>query len=934
MSSIEQALTYLSLSTQVLALSLKLHLALLIVCVLALVGGGAVWAGVPSPRVRTFTPDTYNGGVQNWNVAQDEAGLIYVANSAGVLRYDGVRWATLLLPGNPTVRTVASAKDRVYAGGYGEFGYFESSAEAEPTWRSLASGLSPADRNEEIWNIEVLENGQVFFQSFGRLFLYDGQTLETIIPPGVMMFARARGNELVVPVTGRGIYLRKTSGDFALLPGSEALGEREVVSMVLSGDDLILGTADGVFLLHAGKLTPWNETLNEKLVGRKLNRLLVLQDGTLAVGTINSGLFIFDTKDGTLLRIDEASGLGNNTVLALFESNVGNLWLGLDRGLDLVVRSPAISFVTGKDRPPGTVYTASNYKGRAYFGTNQGLYLQNETSNGFTYDLVAGTSGQVWELQETPTGLLCGHNDGTFLIDGITAKKISDRSGGWMTTSLVAENREGQQLLQATYTGLQLLEWTDGEVVAEDIPGFNAPIRYLGWIAPGKLLAVHGSRGAFILRMSEDARRILSIDTLTDPILTQISAVPTREGVLLQGPQGRRLLKGDSLLVLDQFRNVPLRVNDYYLQGGGTAAWFVAEPDRVKVFKGDKMIAELPLRLRFPYPSIISWAEERWLFLLDEGYAEVNILPEETQVNPVILHSAHRWREGWRWLVAEEEPSELTYANNDLRFTYALPVFDRSVHYRSRLVGYSDDWSGWSETGDREFTNLPEGNYRFEVEANWFEGRAAVNFSVLPPWYRSTLAYGLYVMALLALLWVLYRLHLKRLATQARRMEVVRKRELQRERILARNRELKTDVKRKSRELANTTLTLAKKNEVLLSLREEIARARRQPSHEVDHRKIQHLIDRNLNNEEDWAIFESHFNEVHEAFLKRLRKAHPELTTGDLKLAAYLRMDLSSKEIAPLLHISVRGVENKRYRLRKKLNIEGGGDLNRYLLDF
>jgi DNA-binding CsgD family transcriptional regulator len=703
--------------------------------------------------------------------------------------------------------------------------------------------------------------------------------------------------------------------------------------MVPAGDDLILGTADAVFLLRDGALVPWNAALNGKLVGKKINRLAVLQDGTLAVGTITSGLFIFDAEDAALIRIDEASGLGNNTVLALLESQAGNLWLGLDHGLDLVVRSPGVSFITGKNRPPGTVYTAINYRGRAYFGTNQGLYLQKRAPEGFTYELVAGTSGQVWELRELPAGLLCGHNEGTFLIEGATAKKISDRSGGWMTISIDGE-RAYQELLQATYTGLQLLEWTDGELVTRDIPGFSAPIRHLEWVERRKLLAIHGSRGAFLISLSEDARRILRIDTLSDPILTQTSAAYTGEGVLLQSPRGRRLLWGESLLPRDSFRNVPLGENDYYLQGYGTTAWFVAEPDRVKVYRADEMIAELPLRLRFPYPTIIPWMGDRWLFLLDEGYAEVSIRPEPTPVKPILLHMARRWQEGWRWLSPTDEPSEMAYVNNDLRFAYALPVFDRAVRYRSRLLGYVDDWSEWSETGEREFTNLPEGNYRLEVEANWFGGRATVAFIVLPPWYRSSLAYGFYALAFVALLGVLYHLHLKRLATQARRMEIVRKRELQRERILARNRELKTDVKRKSRELANTTLTLAKKNEMLLALREELAKGRRNPTGSIDHRKVNKLIDRNLNNEEDWSIFESHFNEVHEAFLKRLRKSHPELTAGDLKLAAYLRMDLSSKEIAPLLHISLRGVENKRYRLRKKIGLEGGDDLNRYLLEF
>jgi DNA-binding CsgD family transcriptional regulator len=234
----------------------------------------------------------------------------------------------------------------------------------------------------------------------------------------------------------------------------------------------------------------------------------------------------------------------------------------------------------------------------------------------------------------------------------------------------------------------------------------------------------------------------------------------------------------------------------------------------------------------------------------------------------------------------------------------------------------------------REFTNLPEGDYRFEVEANWFGSRAEVQFQVLPPWYRSRLAYMAYALLLIGLFWWLYQLHLRRLTRQARHLEVVRQRELQRERTLARNRELQEDIKRKSKELANTTLTLAKKNELLLTLKEELDKGRKRSDGQIDLRKAERLIERNLDNEADWAIFESHFNEVHEAFLKRLREQHAGLTTGELKLAAYLRMDLSSKEIAPLLHISLRGVENKRYRLRKKLGLGSGDDLNRYLLVF
>ena len=91
-------------------------------------------------------------------------------------------------------------------------------------------------------------------------------------------------------------------------------------------------------------------------------------------------------------------------------------------------------------------------------------------------------------------------------------------------------------------------------------------------------------------------------------------------------------------------------------------------------------------------------------------------------------------------------------------------------------------------------------------------------------------------------------------------------------------------------------------------------------------------IDRNINNVDDWKFFEDAFNNADKDFLKKVKSSHPELTANDLRLCAYLRLNLSSKEIAPLLNISVRSVEVKRYRLRKKINLAHENGLVDYIM--
>ena len=92
------------------------------------------------------------------------------------------------------------------------------------------------------------------------------------------------------------------------------------------------------------------------------------------------------------------------------------------------------------------------------------------------------------------------------------------------------------------------------------------------------------------------------------------------------------------------------------------------------------------------------------------------------------------------------------------------------------------------------------------------------------------------------------------------------------------------------------------------------------------------IIDKNLKKNDDWELFKEAFNNADRKFMKKLKKAHPKLTPNDIRLCAYLRLNLSSKEIAPLLNISPRSVEIKRYRLRKKMNLSHDDNLVNYIL--
>jgi DNA-binding CsgD family transcriptional regulator len=143
------------------------------------------------------------------------------------------------------------------------------------------------------------------------------------------------------------------------------------------------------------------------------------------------------------------------------------------------------------------------------------------------------------------------------------------------------------------------------------------------------------------------------------------------------------------------------------------------------------------------------------------------------------------------------------------------------------------------------------------------------------------------------------------------------------------------EMKYKNKELVNSTYHLIQKNKFLNALKMELSKLSKSAKSDVvenELRKISRKIDRDIQDDRNWEVFERYFDDVHQEFLTRLKEKHPGLSPSELRLCAYLRMNISTKEIAPLMNISIRGVEISRYRLRKKLNLPHEANLAAYIM--
>ncbi|MEO6757897.1 MAG: hypothetical protein ABIO24_00480, partial [Saprospiraceae bacterium] len=473
--------------------------------------------------------------------------------------------------------------------------------------------------------------------------------------------------------------------------------------------------------------------------------------------------------------------------------------------------------------------------------------------------------------------------------------------------------------------------WQNGRRVA----GFGEPLKKIAFDSLGYLWCAHPSKGLYRLRLNDDWSQVQEFRLLT-----------RADGLLTDFKLDLNKVKNEVIVNADF---VPLRINTNAGQvsfspmvpgnlrqkwlPGTNGDYFAVDSSGLRLFTAKGNQYPLLLSLVPSFENIVSLTPSTYLFCLENGYARLDkeqlgqlqqTAPSNVQLRTVVTSEGETV-----WVSQDPEPS-LHWRQNSLTFKVASPFFERSPQFSWRLEGFSSLWSGWQSSPEKEFTSLPAGRYVLHVRADT-GGETALAFRIAPPWYRSNGAWATYFFLGLGLSAYLERMHRRRLEQQRRNLEAETRQELARQRSEAEKEKLRLEVENKSRELTNAAFNLIRKNEALQGIKDDLLANRSEPQ---SWQKIVRRIDTHLEGDHDWEIFESSFNRLHDDFFKRLMLRFADLTPGDMRLAAYLKMNLSSKEIAPLLNISVRGVENKRYRLRKKLDLPEDANLTEFIMAF
>jgi AraC family chitin signaling transcriptional activator len=888
------------------------------------------------PFVENYNKSDYQGDNQIWNVAQGNDNAMYFANNYYLLRYDGVKWEKNSLPNKTIIRSIMVDGDRIYSGSYKEFGYwYRKNGKMIYVSISDTSKVFDESDNEEVWKIFKF-NGKIYFQSFNGLFQYDGKIIKKSKFEFLVSYCFPVGNELLVASVENGVYKMKNS-KFEKIEGWSVL-ENNVIHAIEKHQNktYFFTKKNGVYVEDNGALKEWQSPLNSILKAANINVAKFIKNNKLIIGTANKGVYIFDLNSGAYKNINRNNVLMNNSILSIGLDKENDLWLGLDNGIAHVEVNSPISIFYDNSGVLGSVYSVASTPKGYLMASNHGVFKYEDK----VLSLIPNTQGQAWNISKVNNKYLIGHNEGTFVYENGLFSKLSIINGGWN----LAKSSINNSYLQATYSGVIIYNDTNDLNQKIILKGILKPIKYVAQNRKNEIWAADNNRGLYRI-LYNDAYETTSIKNVT-----QLSKI-----------------KNDFGVKIFEFRNEVLFLinKSFYTYNSITN-----QLEQNELFNTN-----------FKNASNIVSIDENHFLILQEGllyhiYANENkfirnIIQEKYYKGKIINDNVKVFKNNENYLLNLDDgfiSLQLNYANkkasninveafvnnNLIKNNSKIPYnTELRIHILSGVFGATRPNLFYKVNGLKEFipvkegliilNNLNSGSNEITVylhDGLNYDKVSNFRFLVSKPWYFSPWMILLYFVVIGVILYLYYKWN---------KMRYIQKLELRDEELKHQKKILEMELKAenelniqeyqkhilelelqtKSTEVAGKSLSIAKQSEMIENIQSIL-------DSDMDFNKLKSEIKKaikiNAVNKHEWETFETNLNQIHNEFIINLCKKFPNLTSKDIKLCIYLKMNLSSKEIAPMMNISFRGVELHRYRLRKKLNLVQDENLSKFLL--
>lgn len=881
---------------------------------------------------------------QNWNISQSPRdGMVYFANSDGLVEYNGISKKIYHLPHRKGVRSVLADKHgNIFTGSFEDFGYWKTDESGHLIYHSLTDSFH-IEKNDEIWKIYTLGE-KVYFQSFTTIYCYDYKRVVPVKSPFTMLFMFQIGKRFVVQVLDNGLYWFD-GNKFDFIPGSEQFVSRKVHSVIQSSpSELLICTANqGIYKYSGQKFTYFKSPVSSFLELYTCNSGIMMNDSLMAFGTILNGVVFTNTRGQIVKHYNFSNGLNNNTVLSLTKDAENGLWVGLDEGVNHIDIASPYTYYTNSTGTLGTIYTVLKDKDKLYMGTNHGLFVADIVKANGNFDftnirLIPNSQGQVWTLQKFDNQILCGHNEGTYLVEGNSFRQISNVTGGWTI------KQYNDVLIEGTYTGIVIFKKDKQGKWAfrNKVRYFGEPTRHLEIDYLGYIWTLHPPKGIYRLELNEAMDSVVNTDfyniVMNKPLRSDVVKIKnkiafiTSENIFTYDYEQKKIIPFNSLnKALGDYRLatniIHFEKDRYWFVNGHKIGLFEIAKD----FSAKEHFELLQKSIEIPERDIqiINLDDRTLLIPTRQAFSTYRMASggkdeyaSQLQIKGLVFQGKGKIQE---FSPDQIRNLEVPYRNNNLTVYFADPShFNREEKEFFYKINEIDD--NWHRTTLDNFTylNLKYGTYHLVIKSDTSNKTAELEFVILRPWYLTWPAFILYLLVVAALVLLGIKIFRAELRKQRQLIEFE-----------MRSKKLENELDYKSYELMLSMRYLIQKNEILTELQKLVEDIRDNSSKYPvkPMRDMERIIDEGLKQQtEEWRSAMDNLKLSQQGFFKKLKDKHPGLTPHDLRLCSYLRMNFNTKEIAKLLNITTRGVEISRYRLRRKMDLEHDVNLTEYLI--
>jgi serine phosphatase RsbU (regulator of sigma subunit) len=828
------------------------------------------------PFIHNYLPKEYKAGMANWAIVQDGRGILYFGNDNGILEYDGNQWKLIKTGG--AVRTLAKdAKGRIYAGGLGHFGYLQADSLGRMRYQSLHS-LLPADKQSfgEVWTVSCLTEG-IFFQADESIFILKenkGQPyIQTVPAETFFSFGFAVRDQFYVQQSDRG--LMKWVGSKLVPVKDTDMFSASLISQVLpwgTNELLICVQNMGLYTTQQGKIVKWNTEADELLRDFRSYNAQWISYGknnkTLAVGMLGVGVLMID-EQGKLQGIyNKRNGLADDFVLSFAEDGQNGLWMGMYNGIARMEYPSDFQVYNEQyQQLKGAVNAIAKHQGKLYVATLSGLFrlapreLTHAAATRRFYDTqfeaVQGFKLDCWALLPVDKDLLVGTFMGVKLLRGDAVSDIGEESTPPNIFCFERSHIDPDRVFVGSAYSVRCIYRKNGNWIDEGrFEGLRDDIRHIKEDKDGNVWAASLNNGIYLIDFTKGSSYKFSM-------LPQIRRLGTAEGLPSLADNHLFLIKGQIRVATErgiykyeggkfipdstfdqpfnsQGRKVMLPATDqkgniwlFSANKGKIEAGFLQKTDNGYTYRPGSLsrLDELhAVQAIYTNDSSAVWFSdingiyryERRENISTDFTFHALIRRVSIGQDSTIFYGNFADREG---LAITEQPAifspDLPYEWNRIRFDFTATAFN-STHanrFQYKLDGLENQWSEWSESRYKEYTNLSEGHYVFHVRARDVFGNisseAAYHFAVKSPWYRTVVAYALYIVVAILLIWLIGEWRLRAIANERAK--------------LAQQVTLRTQELRKANaELEATLAQVQKQNEVIQQKSTELTHANEQ----------------------------------------------------------------------------------------------------------